>query len=162
MNLNEKLKGLASAEPSNWKNEAAQRIATEGWRKKSFAIAVRILDVLHERKMNQSMLAELMGVSRQQVSKIVNGNENLTFETIHKLETALNINLIKIEEENTQSVLLKSKLHSSLQTETLPVNSILKTQGVSKDIVFPPILIHPRKHNKDEYITYEVDNHKEP
>jgi len=38
----------------------------------------------------------MMGVSRQQVSKIVKGQENLTFETVSKLENALGITIIEI------------------------------------------------------------------
>lgn len=37
-----------------------------------------------------------MGVSRQQVSKIVKGKENFTFETIDKLEKALDVTLMTI------------------------------------------------------------------
>lgn len=55
--------------------------------------------VLDEKKMTQTDLAEKMGVSRQQISKIVKGHENLTFETIDKLEKALNIKLITIAGE---------------------------------------------------------------
>ena len=97
MNLNEKLQKLMSDQPSKWRELAAERIATAGWRKNSFAVAVHILEILRERAMTQSALAELMGVSRQQVSKIVSGSENLTFETIYKLEKALGVKLMTIE-----------------------------------------------------------------
>ncbi|RYY54454.1 MAG: helix-turn-helix domain-containing protein [Chitinophagaceae bacterium] len=40
-----------------------------------------------------------MGVSRQQVSKILRGNENLTFETVSKLENALNIRILSIKKQ---------------------------------------------------------------
>jgi hypothetical protein len=46
--------------------------------------------------MSQAVLAERMGVSRQQVTKIVKGQENFTFETIEKLENALNVTLMTI------------------------------------------------------------------
>ncbi len=96
MNLNEKLQKLMSDQPSRWKENAAERIGTAGWRKNSFAVAVQVLGILRERAMSQSALAELMGVSRQQVSKITSGNENLTFETIDKLERALGVTLMTI------------------------------------------------------------------
>lgn len=96
MTLQEKLKSLTSTEPSGWKRSAEERMATFGWRQNSGAVALRVLSVLRERGMNQSALAELLGVSRQQVSKIVKGNENLTFETIDKLERTLSIKLMQI------------------------------------------------------------------
>jgi transcriptional regulator with XRE-family HTH domain len=46
--------------------------------------------------MSQKELAERIGVSPQQVSKIVKGNENLTLETISKLEAALGVPLIEV------------------------------------------------------------------
>lgn len=97
MNLQEKIKRLISDRPSEWKKEAAERIANQGWKRNSRAVALRVLSILQERKMNQSALAGLMGVSQQQISKIVSGQENLTFETIDKLENALGIELIRID-----------------------------------------------------------------
>ena len=44
--------------------------------------------------MSQAKLAEVVGVSPQQISKIVKGHENLTLETIYKLSRALGEELI--------------------------------------------------------------------
>ncbi|RPE08101.1 XRE family transcriptional regulator [Chitinophaga lutea] len=101
MNLNEKLQKLMSDQPSKWRENAAERMATAGWRKNSIAVALRVLTILREKEMTQSALAELMGVSRQQISKIVSGSENLTFETIDKLEKALGAKLMIIEGGST-------------------------------------------------------------
>lgn len=54
--------------------------------------------------MTQSELATKVGVSPQQVSKIVKGKENLSLETITKLEAALGINIISILEANKTTV----------------------------------------------------------
>jgi transcriptional regulator with XRE-family HTH domain len=51
---------------------------------------------LDEINMTQKELAFLLKVSPQQVSKWVKGNENLTLETISKLEVALNIDLLYV------------------------------------------------------------------
>lgn len=75
------------------------REANAGWLRKSGFVALRVMAVLDEKKMTQTDLAEKMGVSRQQISKIVKGHENLTFETIDKLEKALDIKLITIAGE---------------------------------------------------------------
>jgi DNA-binding Xre family transcriptional regulator len=96
MNLQEKLNRLLSNRPSEWKEEALGRIATRGWKRNSHAVALSVLRILQERKMNQTALANLMGVSQQQVSKIISGEENLTLETIDKLERALDVELIKV------------------------------------------------------------------
>lgn len=61
----------------------------------SAKIARRVLAAIEDREdLNQAKLAEALGVSPQQVSKIVQGKENLTLETIYKLSQALKVELI--------------------------------------------------------------------
>jgi len=50
------------------------------------------MDELH---MNQTSLAEKMGCSQQYVSKVLKGKENLSLESIWKIESVLNIDLVK-------------------------------------------------------------------
>lgn len=84
---------------SNWKDRARQRNVDKPWLKKSRAIAFRVLDALKAKKMTQVQLAKLLDVSPQQVNKIVMGRENLTLETISKLEDALGISLFVMPNE---------------------------------------------------------------
>ncbi len=76
--------------------KAEERLANAGARKNAREVALRVLHLLRERGMSQTELAEKMRVSRQQVSKIVKGKENFTFETIGKLEKALAVTLMTI------------------------------------------------------------------
>lgn len=89
---------LASIEDDNgsWLKKAKYRRENRAWLRKSQHIAVRILSVLDEKGMQQKELAEAMGVSPQQVSKIVKGKQNLTLETISKLEAVLGVKLFEI------------------------------------------------------------------
>jgi transcriptional regulator with XRE-family HTH domain len=96
MNKNEKLKKITADQPSNWLEEAAKKVANKGARKNARKVALRVLQLLRERGISQTELAEKMGVSRQQVTKIVKGQENFTFETIDKLEKALQVTLMTI------------------------------------------------------------------
>ena len=93
-NLKEKLSQLSSDKPSDWKAKAQARRENRGWLKKSAAIAVVVLDALKAQNLSQKDLAERIQVSPQQISKIVKGQENLTLETIGKLEMALRIEII--------------------------------------------------------------------
>ncbi len=77
-----------------WLQEARNRQINKEWQKHSKKIASKVLVTLREKKMKQNQLADIIGVSAQQVNKIVKGKENLTLETIVKLENALSINLI--------------------------------------------------------------------
>lgn len=90
-------KGLSKAIPSyEWRNNTLYKKENRGWLKKSAGIALLLLDVLDNRKMSQSELAVKLKVSRQQISKILKGQENLTLETIAKLESVLGTELIKV------------------------------------------------------------------
>ncbi len=81
-----------------WLKEASWRQENEAWLERSAQIAFQVLETLSEQKRTQKDLAEAMGVSPQFVNKIVKGSENLTLETISKLEKALNVQLIEIPE----------------------------------------------------------------
>ncbi|MBK9256407.1 MAG: helix-turn-helix transcriptional regulator [Saprospiraceae bacterium] len=59
--------------------------------RESQQIAMKVLMKLDEMDWSQRDLAREMGVSPQQISKIVSGKENLTIETQIKLQNILNI-----------------------------------------------------------------------
>ena len=80
--------------PSKWR-EKAKFIKENKWIIYSAEIALRILATIEDNPdLNQAKLAEKLGVSPQQISKIVQGNENLSLETIYKLSEALQVELI--------------------------------------------------------------------
>ena len=82
------------------------RVANRDWLRKSAVIALYVLTSLREQRLTKRALAKRMKVSPQQVTKIVKGSENLTLETISKVEQALDINIIDIE---SLTKLLKAK-----------------------------------------------------
>ncbi len=88
---------LVSDEKSPVHELMSNRSANKAWLKKSMLIAIVILNVLRERKITQVEFAKNLGVSPQYVNKILKGQENLTLETIVKIEQILNVNLITIE-----------------------------------------------------------------
>jgi len=102
MTMKEKLKAISSGEKSDWVDRAKEKLANAGARRNARKLALRVLALLEEKVMSQTELAEKMGVSRQRVGKIVKGKENFTFETVAKLEEALGITLLSIEESNPQ------------------------------------------------------------
>ena len=93
----EKLKNQ-SIKDDTWTKEAEWREKNEAWLDLSFAIAVKILRTLRNRNMTQKDLAETLGLTPQYVNKIVKGSENLTIETITKIEKALGVQLIQVPE----------------------------------------------------------------
>lgn len=103
MTMKEKLKKLSSVERSNWIEEAEEDLRHAGARLKAWKLALRVLALLREKGLTQAQLAKKMGVTRQQVSKIVKGKENFTFETVDKLEKALGETLMTIAEPDKQA-----------------------------------------------------------
>jgi ribosome-binding protein aMBF1 (putative translation factor) len=79
-----------------WLAEAKERQDNEAWLNVSSAIALRILGWLRQNKMTQKELAQQLGYSPQYVNTIVKGSENLTLETIVKIEKILGIKLIEV------------------------------------------------------------------
>ncbi len=101
--LKQKIDKVVSRQPSRWMEKALWDEANEAWLDRSANIALRILGTLQNRSISQKELAEKIGVSPQQVSKILRGNENLTLETIAKLEAALGVVLFVIPESAADS-----------------------------------------------------------
>lgn len=69
-------------------------IANRQWLRVSQDIAFDILERLDELAWTQKDLAAKMGVSPQYVNKLVKGSENLTLETLVKLQDILDIPLL--------------------------------------------------------------------
>lgn len=90
------LKSHSSTTPSKWRESAEWRKANKQWLRKSQKIALAILNCMDIIDMNQKQLADKMDVSSQYVSKILKGSENLSLETISKIESVLNTELISV------------------------------------------------------------------
>jgi ribosome-binding protein aMBF1 (putative translation factor) len=99
------IKDISVQSQENWMEDVAWRKANKAWLRKSAAIALRILDALDELNWKKAKLAQEMGVSPQQVSKYVKGEENFKLETLCNLEKVLGIELVtilQIDEEVVQ------------------------------------------------------------
>ena len=93
----ERLEKNASPTPSKWREVFEYMDANETWLRYSQHIAMLMLDRMEELEMNQKQLAEKMNCSRQYISKVLKGRENLSLETLAKIENALGISIIKEE-----------------------------------------------------------------
>lgn len=88
------LKEHQSPTPSKWRENAEWRIKNKAWLRHSQHIAMKMLDRMEELHMSQKQLSELMGCSQQYVSKVLKGQENLSLETISKIESCLDLQII--------------------------------------------------------------------
>lgn len=122
---------LVSNQASGWLEKAHWREENQDWIDRSTQIAVLILSKLREnRKLgtspaNQKELAELMATTPQYIHKILKGKENLTLETISKLEMALGTPLIRINGyQQPVAFLQEGKSMSILQKSNVEANHI--------------------------------------
>ena len=104
----EKFAKLVSDKPSNFLAKLEYYNSNKNWLQNSSKIAINVMEILKEKKWTQKELAEKMKVSAQHINKIVKGQQNLTFETISKLESALGVSLISINEIETISTQIKA------------------------------------------------------
>lgn len=89
-----KLREHQSQTPSKWRENAEWRIKNKAWLRYSQHIAMMMLDKMEELHMSQKSLSELMGCSQQYVSKVLKGQENLSLETISKIESCLDLQIM--------------------------------------------------------------------
>lgn len=75
-----------SQTPSKWREEAEWRQANKAWLRHSQHIAVMVLAFMKNENLTQTAMAERLNCTQQYVSKILHGTENMSLETITKLE----------------------------------------------------------------------------
>lgn len=122
--------------PVDWLKVAEELEENEAWLDKSAKIAFAVLSLLREKKMTKQELAERMGVKAQYVSRIVKGTENLTLETISKLEIALGENLMDVSDVSASIV-------------TIPAESIINRKWMT----FPALEFSKQSDNVTPFIT---------
>src|SRR5574344_630663 len=93
-----RLREHQSTTPSRWCENAEWRMKNRSWLRHSQRIAMMMLDKMEEMNMSQKQLSELMGCSQQYVSKVLKGQENLSLETISKIEACLGIQILPTSE----------------------------------------------------------------
>lgn len=90
-----RLKEHESATPSRWRENAEWRMANKSWLRYSQRIAMMMLDRMEELGFTQTSLATKMGCSQQYISRVLKGTENLSIETISKIESALEMEILE-------------------------------------------------------------------
>ena len=88
------LESHQSETPSHWKEEAEWRRENKDWLRYSKRIAVMLLSYMKREHLTQSAMAERLDCTQQYVSKILKGTENLSLETLAKLEHATGERLV--------------------------------------------------------------------
>ena len=88
------LESHQSETPSGWKGEAEWRRENKAWLRHSQHIAVKVLSFMKREQLTQNSMAQRLGCTQQYVSRILKGKENMSLETLTKLEQAMGIQII--------------------------------------------------------------------
>ena len=78
-------------------SEIIQNKSEERWKNNSLAIASVMSSRMVELGLTQRTLAKKMNCTQQYVSKVLKGRENLSLETMCKIEDALDIKVLNTE-----------------------------------------------------------------
>lgn len=78
-------------------SEIIQNKSEERWKNNSLAIATVMSSRMVELGLTQRTLAKKMNCTQQYVSKVLKGCENLSLETMCKIEDALDIKVLNTE-----------------------------------------------------------------
>jgi transcriptional regulator with XRE-family HTH domain len=110
---------------------ARERAENREWLLKSAKIALELHRYLRTNGITQKELADMLGVTPAQVTKIMSGKENLGLKTICKIERVLGIELMKIPtSRNTYSSMVEV-----LEKKEMPTNFITPTQQLECKVV---------------------------
>lgn len=121
MTNKDKFLDLVTGEVANTAIRNQDRIRNRAMLKESQNIALKVLLKLDELGWNQRKLAKEMGVTPQQINKVVSGKENLTLETQVKLQQVLDIPLLSsyYEKKWSQSKEVTTVCFKSTETARL-------------------------------------------
>src|ERR1035437_9001329 len=142
-----KLEKIVSKEPSKWLDNPLYKDENEKWLSRSQAVAFEILTELDKQGLSQKALADKMGISAQQVNKWVKGSENFTFETIARLEEALNIELMNVIGEDWNMAKKKKVVEKKVVVPDNPEYNTVST-AIKDSILAGEPEVHLKKSRK--------------
>ena len=90
------LESHKSETPSEFMEDVKWRKENESWLRWSRQLATTLIGYMQDHKMKRADLAHKLNVSPQYVSRLLSGNENLSFKSIANIEEKLGISCITI------------------------------------------------------------------
>lgn len=94
----EKFEHLAQPRSSETRERAQWLRKNRNWLRMSKEVAMCIQYFLRTNKLTQKELAEKMNVSAAYIGKVLKGEENLTLETICKIQEAIGYKIVSVQE----------------------------------------------------------------
>ncbi len=143
---------------TRWKERAKQDRANRRNISRAQAFALELMDYMDLNNIKQNELAERMGVTAQQVNKIVRAKSNLTFDTLDKIADALEVEISSPKILPTNKVLNAPVIHSKMQIvhrRKLKINEVVVS---SENIVKrnPILRLNMENMNSYQYTAHQI------
>lgn len=114
-----------------WKEQARNYKKNRKQIRRAQKFAIELMEYMEESGIKQKELALLMDVSPQQVNKILRAKANLTFDTIDKIEKALNVEI------TSPKIKKRRVLDSPIVTNTMTI--AYKKGKIIEEVMSTPI-----------------------
>ncbi|UKM65671.1 helix-turn-helix transcriptional regulator [Flavobacteriaceae bacterium GSB9] len=153
--MGENLNKIITKTATQWKTRAKQDRNNRRNITRAQAFALELMDYMDLHNIKQTDLANKMGVSAQQVNKILRAKANLTFETLDKIADALEVNIPapKIREIKSSH---SSIVHYSMQIVHKRKHKVIEENITSKIINKQNAVLNTSMENLDLY-TYTAN-----
>jgi transcriptional regulator with XRE-family HTH domain len=153
--MGENLNKIVAKTATQWKTRAKQDRNNRKNITRAQAFALELMEYMDLHNIKQTDLANKMGVSAQQVNKILRAKANLTFETLDKIADALEVNIPapKIKEiKSSHSPIV----HYSMQIVHRRKHKVIEENITSKRIIKQNPVLNTSMENLDSY-TYTAN-----
>ena len=109
--IRKKVSNASRASSIDWDERTRYLVENEKWLDYSARITLRILARIEEKPaLSQGAIAQSLNMSKQQVSRILRGDQNLTLKTIAKLSDVVGFELISFPDYKDSYMLLNTHI----------------------------------------------------
>ncbi|UNY97751.1 helix-turn-helix transcriptional regulator [Zhouia spongiae] len=133
-----------------WKKRAKEDRTNRRNISRAQDFALELLEYMESNKIKQVDLANKMGVSAQQVNKILRAKANLTFDTLDKIADALEVSITSPKIKPISNI-HKSVLHYSMQVVHKRKQKVIEEIVTSKRITKRNPVLNTNMKNMDSY-----------
>ena len=124
----EKLANVAKPRSEEAKERARYRKENRDWLRMSQEIALCLHYYLRKTGMTQKELADKMGVSAVYVGKLLKGGENLTLETICKIQKVIRESLVVIAKPYVGTTVIKISARQKFSPNAITSERLSESQ----------------------------------
>ena len=131
----EKLASIAKPQSEKEKEQARYRKENRDWLRMSQEIALCLHYYLRKAGLTQKELADKMGVSAVYVGKLLKGGENLTLETICKIQKVIGEDLVTVVKPYTCKMVISIPTWSRFSPDAINSDKFFGYQTLQNDYV---------------------------